>query len=29
MNPELADINKADIQTPCLMIELDTLELDI
>ena len=29
MNLELADINKDDIQTPELMIELDTLELNI
>ena len=29
MNPKLADINKDDIQTPVLMIEMDKLELDI
>ena len=29
MNTALADINNADMKTPCLMIELDTLELDI
>jgi len=29
MNPELAEINMDDIQTPELMIELDKLELDI
>jgi 3-hydroxy-D-aspartate aldolase len=27
--PALPDMNENDIQTPCLVIELDTLELDI
>ena len=27
--PALPDLNETDIQTPCLVIELDTLKLDI
>ena len=27
--PALPNLNEADIQTPCLVIELDVLELDI